>query len=565
MEKYLLNKKVDGKLKTAFGTISVAFIVSIIVAVVSIIVMSNDMNKFYNEAYTNSTVSMEIRKDLQYSGKLVLWSMTTSDTDTTQKYLDQVETTGEKVKKNLDTLIKSYKDKKVTAEMSKDFSTLKELRENLVSYALNNYNDKALELYNGDYSATVEKLQDQLVKVGSNASIEAKTQYTIARTVGLICLILMLIIGIVTIVLTVKISKTLVKIITTPIKEIESATEDLKQGKLDVKISYQSQDELGVLASNFEQACSFMHDIVEDTAYILGEMAEGNFKVKTKKEESYIGEFSSVISSMKQLKYGLSVTLRQINEASGQVASGSEQLAEGAQVLAEGATEQAGAVEELTATIEDVSNMSVNAAEETEEAYKSILEAVGHAENSKEDLRTLTQAMQSISDTSQEIQKIIGAIEDIASQTNLLSLNASIEAARAGEGGKGFAVVANQIGKLASDSAESAVNTRELIEKALAEIENGNNITAKTVEALNSILAMMSEFANTAKKSSDISKNQAEMLGQIEQGIEQISGVVQSNSASAQQTSATSEELSAQSENLNELVGVFQLMEQEQQ
>lgn len=170
------------------------------------------------------------------------------------------------------------------------------------------------------------------------------------------------------------------------------------------------------------------------------------------------------------------------------MAAGSEQLAEGAQVLAEGATEQAGAVEELTATVENVSNMAENVAQEAEESYQSVLTAVEHAEESKKNLTDLTDAMGTISTTSQEIQKIIGAIEDIASQTNLLSLNASIEAARAGEQGKGFAVVANQIGKLAADSAQSAVNTRELIEKSLVEVENGNDITSKTVEALNEIL-----------------------------------------------------------------------------
>ena len=163
--------------------------------------------------------------------------------------------------------------------------------------------------------------------------------------------------------------------------------------------------------------------------------------------------------------------------------------------------------------------------------------------------------------TSQEIQNIIGSIEEIASQTNLLSLNASIEAARAGEAGKGFAVVADQIGKLAGDSAQAAVNTRDLIEKSLQEIENGNQITEKTVAALNKILESMNDFANAAKGASESSTEQADMLKQIEQGIEQISSVVQSNSAAAEETSATSQELSAQSEGLKNLVGRFKLAE----
>ena len=167
--------------------------------------------------------------------------------------------------------------------------------------------------------------------------------------------------------------------------------------------------------------------------------------------------------------------------------------------------------------------------------------------------------MARITETSKEIENIIAAIEDIASQTNLLSLNASIEAARAGEAGRGFAVVADQIGKLAADSAQSAVNTRELIGKALEEIEAGNRIVENTMEAIGSVLADMESFAGMASGAAEASRVQADMLKQIEAGIEQISSVVQSNSASAEETSAVSEELSAQAITLEEMVGKFEL------
>ena len=560
MEKYFEKQKVEGKLKTAFLITLATLLVAIIVAVISISIMSNDMRKFYKEAYNNTNISMEIRKDLQYSGKMVLWSMTTDDNEKTKAYLDKVESTGDNIKKNLESLTKSYSDKNVTKELSDEFSNLKSLRENLVSCASNNYNEKALELFNGDYNTSVEKIQTLLNKVSDNAQKEAKMQYSTARSVGFVCLVLMIVIGIVSVILSMKISKGIVNVLMKPIKEIEDATEKLKAGNLDVEIGYKSDDELGSLAANFEDACKFIHEVIIDAGNLLGEIARGNFNIKTKIEDKYVGEFNSLIMAMRSLRTDLSFTLTKINEASDQVAAGSEQLAEGAQVLAEGATEQAGAVEELTATVENVSNMATTVAGEAEESYQSVLTAVNHAEESKNNLTELTSAMETISATSQEIQKIIGAIEDIASQTNLLSLNASIEAARAGEQGKGFAVVANQIGKLAADSAQSAVNTRELIEKSLVEVEHGNDITIKTVDALNDILEMMTEFAKASKQSSEVSKNQAEMLGQIEKGIEQISSVVQSNSASAQETSATSEELSAQSESLNELIVKFELI-----
>lgn len=234
-------------------------------------------------------------------------------------------------------------------------------------------------------------------------------------------------------------------------------------------------------------------------------------------------------------------------------------MSQSAQTLAEGATEQAGAVEELTATIEDVTSIAEKSAEQAGHAYKQAAEFTEQAQSSRRELNELVHAMENISNTSKQIENIISEIEDIASQTNLLSLNASIEAARAGEAGKGFAVVADQIGKLASDSANSAVNTRQLIGKSIEEINNGNQITTEATAALEQVIAGISLLAGTSKETSDMSSEQAKTMLQIKQGVEDISQVVQSNTASAQETSATSEELSAQSENLKNLVGQFEL------
>jgi len=193
------------------------------------------------------------------------------------------------------------------------------------------------------------------------------------------------------------------------------------------------------------------------------------------------------------------------------------------------------------------------------EAAASARASAENAERSKEEINALTDAMERINETSREIENIIVAIESIASQTNLLSLNASIEAARAGEAGRGFAVVADQIGKLAADSAQSAVATRTLISKSLEEIENGNRIVDHTVEAMASVLESMEQFAMIASDTAESAKAQAEMLKQIEHGISQISTVVESNSAAAQQTSAVSEELSAQAQTLEQMVSAFEL------
>lgn len=561
IEEFYRKLKVGTKLKYAFTTVIVTLAIAVVVSLVSIVKMNVDTYKFYKEAYANSTLQMEIRKDIQLVGKYILWSMTTDDASSTQSYSNLAQKYADQVGKNVTALEKSYNDKKKVAELKDAIEELKKQRAAVVELAKRNKNDEALALFNSDYNDATEKIQDILVDIGKVASAEAKSQYTSAGVTGLVSIILMILIGAGTVAFSTVIRTTITGIMLKPIQELESAAEKLKAGQLDVEINYESPDELGKLAGNFRQACKTLEVIVQDTSYLLGEMAEGNFNVSSNNPQIYIGNFKQQYESMSKLKHELSDTLTQINEASEQVASGSGQLAGGAQALAEGATDQAGAVEELTATVESVSGIAESSAESASGAYQMVRTAVEQADQSREELQALTNAMERISSTSQEIQNIIGSIEEIASQTNLLSLNASIEAARAGEAGKGFAVVADQIGKLAGDSAQAAVNTRDLIEKSLQEIENGNQITEKTVAALNKILESMNDFANAAKGASESSTEQADMLKQIEQGIEQISSVVQSNSAAAEETSATSQELSAQSEGLKNLVGRFKLAE----
>ena len=561
MEEFYRKLKVGTKLKYSFTTVIVTLAIAVVVSLVSIVKMNVDTYKFYKEAYANSTLQMEIRKDIQLVGKYILWSMTTDDASSTQSYSNLAQKYADQVGKNVTALEKSYNDKKKVAELKDAIEELKKQRAAVVELAKRNKNDEALALFNSDYNDATEKIQDILVDIGKVASAEAKSQYTSARVTGLVSIILMILIGAGTVAFSTVIRTTITGIMLKPIQELESAAEKLKAGQLDVEINYESPDELGKLAGNFRQACKTLEVIVQDTSYLLGEMAEGNFNVSSNNPQIYIGNFRQQYESMSKLKHELSDTMTQINEASEQVASGSGQLAGGAQALAEGATDQAGAVEELTATVESVSGIAESSAESASGAYQMVRTAVEQADQSREELQALTNAMERISSTSQEIQNIIGSIEEIASQTNLLSLNASIEAARAGEAGKGFAVVADQIGKLAGDSAQAAVNTRDLIEKSLQEIENGNQITEKTVAALNKILESMNDFANAVKGASESSTEQANMLKQIEQVIEQISSVVQSNSAAAEETSATSQELSAQSEGLKNLVGRFKLAE----
>lgn len=335
----------------------------------------------------------------------------------------------------------------------------------------------------------------------------------------------------------------------------------LAEGDLTTAVpDIQTKNETKILADSTTEIVSKQQTIIGDIHYLLSEMAEGNFGVKSKiGENAYIGAYRDLYESMSRLKHKLAETLQGIVDAAAQVDAGSSQLAEGATELAQGATDQAAAVEEMSATVSDVTEQVEHTARATDEAHDKAKLVGQTAVESQNKMTELTEAMQRIEETSNEIKNIIGEIEDIASQTNLLSLNAAIEAARAGEAGKGFAVVADQIGRLAEQSAQSAVNTKKMIESAIAEVEKGSQITTETEEALAKVIEGLDAIVMTVADVRGASDRQSEAMLQIDKVVEQITGVVQTNSASAEESSATSEELSAQAQTLNGLVSQFTL------
>ena len=357
-----------------------------------------------------------------------------------------------------------------------------------------------------------------------------------------------------------KVTKDLARGIGEPLMVCAENFQRLSEGDLHTPMPQNLfEDEIGQLMKAAATLKSDLTDVIDDIKYILGEFSMGNFAVESRTPEYYKGDYAEIIEALRQLRNIMSQTLYYIDESAEQVSAGSVQLSQNAQGLAEIATEQANEVETLTTIIANVNEISEKNAVEAEAAYHRLREAEHIADKSQENLLDLTNAMSVIQETSLKIQDIITSIENIASQTNLLSLNASIEAARAGEAGRGFAVVANQIGKLAADSARSAVDTKNLIDKSMEDIQQGSRITEKTVEAIKAVLVSMSEFQEVAKQTSETSRQQADMLVQLQQSVEQISASVENNSSSAEETSATSEELSAQAELLKEQVEKFKL------
>ena len=350
--------------------------------------------------------------------------------------------------------------------------------------------------------------------------------------------------------------------IATPMKELIERLKTFSQGDISSPFpEHDIDDEVGDMVIAVGETTSKLQMIVADLEKLLAQMAKGNFNVDSTCEEEYVGEFNGLLVGIREMNSQVDATLKDVREASSMVSAGATNLAEGAQALAEGATDQAASVEEMQATLDEITHGLEGAVREIDGAYAKARECATAAEASREEMATMTEAMNRISETSEKIGHIISEIEDIASQTNLLSLNAAIEAARAGDAGRGFAVVAEQIRNLAEQSAKSAVNTRALIESSLNEIENGNQAAHRTAEVLANVVESIHDIADASKNISEAAAMQAESMEQADAGIVRISEVVQANSATAQEVSATSEELAAQSTNMEELVRQFQLKE----
>ncbi len=346
--------------------------------------------------------------------------------------------------------------------------------------------------------------------------------------------------------------------ISRPIQFCAARLEKLADGDLQTPApAVSSRDETARLTKALDATILRLNDVVQDVSHHLGKMAQGDFRENI--TSTYWGDFSAIEQSIRSIHSSLKETLYQISQSAGTLASSAVQVSDGAKSLSQGAAEQASAIQEISATAAGIAKSAGETVSAASEAEHFVARADAQLGVSVDFVKEMNTAMEKISRTSEEISRIIGTIENIAFQTNILALNASVEAARAGGDGKGFAVVADEVRELAAKSDEAAKATKELIEGSIAAVSEGSQAVVKVTESLDKTSSIAENVAIKMGTVAEALEHQNIAISQITEGIGQVSSVIQNTSDTSEQSAATAQKLSEQSGLMNSLVRRFQL------
>lgn len=552
------NLKIRMKLDIAFITILTCFFISSIVGLVGISNVAGSMNDFYDNPFTLTDVSREMREKIKEAQRDMLMAIILTESEAIENKLSGATACIDRLYVLYEQALAVFNhDKSVLEDFKNNLDQGKAFRLQIYDLIRASENDKATDMMENQYMKIMEKAEGDLDVFSTYVQQDAKdyrAQGQRVNTRSMILLIAFTAFGwIFGIIMSVRVASDITK----PIKEIEKAAKELANGNLKADIQYKSNNELGNLAHSMRKTINVVDGYITDIGRGMQEVAEGNLAVQP--DIDFQGDYCKLRDSLLMAIGAFASAIMQIDETSNIVANGSQQMSAGAQILSQGAAEQAASIQQLNASITLVTAQMQQSAQDASVARDKAGRAGDNIEESSRQMEVMISAMGKINQSSGEIGKIIKTIEDIAFQTNILALNAAVEAARAGSAGKGFAVVAEEVRSLASKSAEAAQNTASLIEESIRAVENGTKIADETAKSLFSIVDDAKDAAKIINNIAEASKQQAEFIKQISGGVDQISGIIQTNTATAEETAASSEELAVQAQILKDLTDRFQL------
>lgn len=420
--------------------------------------------------------------------------------------------------------------------------------ETAMDYVFGDEYEDTVHIINNDTDVLINTVQDRMAK---EQKIVNFIMYTCEVIFIIICVVMVRMI-----IRTIHFSK---KELLDSIVGVSSALGELSQGHLDADLTrmHVDESEVGRMVGALQYMENNFNEMISEISNVLESMARGNYRVDVNKE--YVGDFFKIKESLLDIVDETKKILATIQITAQEIDSGSEQMAKAAMDLAEGSTVQSQMVQEVA---EMVNKMAVSLEDKAKEAEETVKMAEGAAAvmmdgNAK--MQELKEAIGEIEKCSNEIHNIIGTIEDIANQTNLLSLNASIEAARAGDAGRGFAVVAEQVKNLAEESANAAGETKKLIETTVAAVRKGISFADVTAESMNSVISKAQESIGMMNKISIELREEVTNMYQIDSDVARVAEIVDNNSATSEETAAVSQQQTAQVATMVQMLEQFKI------
>ena len=552
LNQMIKNLKIRSRMLISYFIIVLLLLIVGITSIVMLNQSSQRLQDFYEMQFKTVSLAMNARRTVFSARGNIL--------STIVEYTDEAHSNAQSDFDYIYTLVDELKeiDQKVTGSSggSTQLATVEENLNKASSYlpqildlAKQQKDDEALALYKSNYKPHMDSSRDILTSLCETAEANAQASLEEGERQAGIADTIVIALIVVAVVVSIFLALFMSDSVRKPVEEMRQVASRVCKGDMNVEITYQSRDELGEMADNMRSMTEIVKALIGDINYCMEELAHGNFTVKSRNIEAYIGDYADILKAMRDMKVSMSETLSKIESAADQVNAGGEQVSSGAQALAQGATQQASSVEELAATIQEVSQQVESTASHARTAKKE-------NEQSHQQIGVCFQDMESLLNA---MNKVIKTIEDIAFQTNILALNAAVEAARAGAAGKGFAVVADEVRNLASKSAEASKSTTTLIEGTVKAVKEGLDLSHETSQALQVVVESSKKVLDAVGLIAGAAEEQTASISQIAIAVDQISSVVQTNSATSEESAAASEELSSQANVLKELISRFRL------
>ena len=341
--------------------------------------------------------------------------------------------------------------------------------------------------------------------------------------------------------------------------KMASFTNQLVEGNLDIQVDTSDYMLLEGLASDMNHISTTLNDYIKEISHILSHLSAGNMAVSMSENVHFQGDFLPIKNALRKIRHSLNKTFEGINDLSLEIDEMCNQVEGGSTLIAENATEQAHLIADLTGKIYDITEQTEKNASIAATASDRINIIKEETKTGEEYMDQMLSSMQMVKASSHDIGHIIEIIREIANQTKLLAFNATIEAARAGDVGKGFAVVAEEVGLLATRSAEAVRQTSELITNSIDSVEESTKIANKTAESFQKIQSSIHGVTKLCTDIASLSKSQAEQLKETSEIVTNISGVVQDNAAYAEENCAGATNLAQTSLRLKEVLAKFRL------